>query len=223
MSLIVNKLKNWDDRQGVKPTNGFIPILPNKNHRYFQLSPMILGPVYTGETEFPISWNLENYWQGSKLFAQDLEPDGRIGLKYKESKRKMYLDKTPHRHKYKRGMRPYCTIFYNGTIGEHYDYIGSRKFYCNHYTFLAKQQKQYQTILEMLKSGKNLEILGYDGSYLDSRSRSLEDDIKFHYNDDKEPFGHEKVLFTILCKDLQLIDSYPWSDLEIESFYPNKI
>jgi len=130
----------------------------------------------------------------------------------------MYTDKTPHKHKYKRGMLPICTIFYDDTTEKRYQYIEGRHFYCNHYEFLVKQQPQYQKLLEMLRSGKQLEIMGYDGSYLDSRSQSLEEDIKFHYNHAVEPFGHEKVLFTILCKDLELINSYPWPKIELSQY-----
>lgn len=198
---------------------GFYEVLPNRDHGYRTLSPMLLGPVMTGETHFPVSKNLENYWQGSKVFQRDLDSGGDVGFTYQESKRQMYDNPTGKRHKYSRGMRPLCTIFYDGDTEGHYQYIEARKFYCNHYEFLARKQPQYQELLNRLQGGQKLLIKGYDASLMDSHDAQLQETINRHYNDKSEPFGHEKVLFTMLCVDLQLIETAPWPNLNVERLY----
>jgi len=97
MLLIVSKSRHWNNNP-VKAKTGYIPILPNKNHDYYELSPMILGLIHTDETEFPMVYNLKNYWQSSKVFDIDLGLDKLISQKYK------------------RDMRPICTIFYDGDL-----------------------------------------------------------------------------------------------------------
>lgn len=200
---------------------GFFLVLPNRDHTYRQLSPMLLGPVRTGETRFPISLNLENYWQGSKVFQRDLDSGGNVGFTYQLSKRLMYDTTKGKRHKYTRGMRPLCTIFYDGDREVRYQYIEARKFYCCHYAYLARAKPQYLELLDRASRGQNLLIKGYDGSLLNSHDERLQTTINNHYSDSSEPFGHEKVLFTMLCFDLQLIQSLPWPDLQVHRLYEN--
>lgn len=199
--------------------DGFFLVLPNRAHAYRQLSPMVLGPVKTGETLFPIALTLENYWQGSKVFQRDLEQDGSVGSKYAASKRLMYNNPIGKRHKYSKGMQPLFSVFYDGVTEARYQYIEARMFYCCHYSFLARRQPQYQELLDRLKSGWNLLIKGYDASLMDSHGAQLQVTINRHYNDKSEPFGHEKVLFAMLCFDLDLIKNLPWPGMQIYKLY----
>lgn len=213
------------EKLNFRSTNSIIPenfelILPNKNHSYRELSPMTLGPIHTNETNFPICQNLENFWQFSKCFPQDLEDDNSIGKQYHDSKMKGYLDKTPHRHKYKRGMKPLFTIFYDKDVLHKYQYIESRKFYCNHYEFLARKESKYKLLLEKLNT-TNLLIKGYDGCSIDSSANNLQEILNSQYLNSKQIFGHEKVLFTMLCFDKKYITNKPWEFLDVSKYYDN--
>lgn len=199
---------------------GFYEVKPNRDHGYRQLSPMLLGPVHTGETLFPVSQTLENFWQGSKVFRRDLEADGTVGVKYAASKRKMYDQPKGQRHKYEKGKLPDFAVFYDGVTEVRYAYIDARKFYCNHYAYLARKQPKYHELLNRLQRGENLLIRGFDACPLNSHDPQLRSTIRSQYNDPYGVFGHEKVLFTMLCFDLGLFESLPWPELHVELLYP---
>lgn len=223
--IVADKLRRGG--RGEVPADFYL-VLPNRDHDYRQLCPMTLGPVMTGETKFPVSQTLENYWQGSKVFGRDLDAGGNVGSVYALSKRLMYNNLVGKRHKYSRGMRPLYTIYFDKEREVRYEYayltngnepVEARKFYCCHYAYLAKKQPQYQELLNRLKRGENLLIKGYDASLIDSQDANLQAIINRHYGDSSEPFGHEKVLFTMLCFDLELIETVPWPDLQVHKLY----
>ncbi len=221
--LLVTKLNNRGGKSD-GDVAGYHIIRPNRADPYSsELSPMKLGPVITGETKFPKASNIENFWQFSKCFERDLEVDGTIGANYEASKLKGYKDVIPHRHKYQRGMKPLYTVFYDGETAKQYAYVESRKFYCNHYAALALKCSKYQKLVDMLLEGKNVQLQGYDGYWMCSHDYSLEDlakAIKAAYHNPSRPFGHELVLFTMLCKSVGWIDKFPWPVMpEVSSRY----
>ncbi len=107
---------------------GYLKVFPNFRHGNRvdgfgckTLSPMDLGPVRHGMLGWPDAENLENYYQGAKIFLgevivhdeggytseEEAEVDRPIDLQYTilfdaiVLRKEMYKDKTPHRHKFK--------------------------------------------------------------------------------------------------------------------------
>ena len=77
----------------------------------------------------------------------------------------------------------------------------SRQFYCTFYQRLASQQPAFTHLQQLIRSGTNVQICGYDGRAIGHRS------IEEEYLDASRPFGHELVLATMLTCDP--VD-YPW-------------
>ena len=87
----------------------------------------------------------------------------------------------------------------------HYlDYITSRQFYCNFYERLAKEHPSFLRLRELVNNGTNIQICGYDGFSIEGRSR---EEVEKAYLDSSIPFGHERVLYTMLVLGEQ---DYPW-------------
>lgn len=181
-----------------------------------ELSPKSLGPVYHKEPGLPPALNLENFHQGSKCFPDEIDSQGNPTKQFYQSQIAMFNDPKPHRHKSNahnsNGNKNIPVYFvYNDGQEHHLDYITSRQFYCNYYQRLTQHLPQYRQLLEALKSGVNLCICGYDAFVPD---QSLE----HHYLDSSRAFGHELVLYTMLCYDLQLITELPWKKYQTFNF-----
>lgn len=190
---------------------GYVRVFPNYRHQnrkdgigMTSLSPMRLGPVYHGQPGLPWSLNLENFHQGSKRFSSELD-DQQFHL----SKCAWYMDNMPHRHK-QRGRNPcyfsWVTTSPTGVIGgvEHrLTYIQSRQFYCTFYERLVKDLEDYHQLLAMIKNGHKIQLCGYDAHPIDSPA-----ECEKAYLDPSKPFGHERVLYTMLM--IQNKAEYPW-------------
>lgn len=211
----------------VPPRDGYINVYPNFKKAwqgigcsYPELSPMSLGPVDHGQSLFymtkngekilrkvPISLNIENFHQGSKFFEgyDDIEPN------YFYKKRdEMFKDPVPHRHKYperntgNKNIPSYFVWNDPGNGDEHrLTYIESRQFYCNFYERLAKQQPSYEKLKDAHEKGFNIQICGPDANPINNRS-----DIEKEYLNPTVPFGHERVLYTMLLVEDE--NDYPW-------------
>lgn len=187
----------------VKP--GVLNVYPNfkDQNRSFgfgcrSLSPKAMGPVVHGQPQLPNALNIENLHQGSKCFAEELDDDGDPGVLYYVNRLRFYQDPEPHRHKYKgRDGNPNIPKFFvwvDKQKAEHrLTYIQSRQFYCNFYERLAVVQPDYVHICDMIRNGTNVEICGYDGNPLGENET-----IEQAYLDGSVPFGHERVLYTML-------------------------
>ena len=184
-----------------------------------QLSPMKLGPVEHGEmdadgvTPLPPARNLENYYQSAKVFDREYDSSTDTILPcFWETLKQRYADDQPRRHKFQRGITPFFAARRDALGVEHrYTYVQSRVFYCKHYEKLAKQQPQFAALQKKKQDGYHFRICGYDSPKIpiSSNTDDLVAKLAQLYQSEEQPFGHELVLFTMLCVD----DSrqYPWN------------
>lgn len=182
---------------------------------YSQLSPMMLGPVEHNQPGLPPSQNLENFHQFNKVFDSEVI-EGTITSDWYDRRIKGYNDVIPHRYKLgptkrEHNMRAGNCLFsiYVDPDGNelHYNYIGSRVFYCTWYERLASQTEQYKDLLDMVSNYKiSITIAGYDARDADVITSDL---AMEWYLDDTKPFGHEMVLATMIAlRDTP--ELYPW-------------
>lgn len=187
---------------------GFLKVFPNYKHQTrkdgfgcMRLSPMSLGPIEHGQPGIPPALNLENFHQGSKCFPNEISEDGNPSAVFITSRDRFYRDATPHRHKYERGMRPLYFVYVDSANVEHHlDYIASRQFYCSFYETLVAKEPDFVQLVSLRDHGTNLQICGYDGYPMS--------DIDAAYLDASKPFGHERVLYTMLTSADPT--TYPW-------------
>ncbi len=230
--LIVRKMKM---RQFVDYVEGYFPIFPNSKHQNRKdgygcknLSPMHLGYVehemflwLNGEKIIiPKAYNLENYYQGAKIFDKDSTViNGNVELTHEGVLKRieMYNDKIGKRHKYRRKDKPFFSVYYDKEGNEkRYDYLESRYFYCFWYEKLAKKTKEYKVLVNKLNEGYNLCIYGYDGRELDNKKGLNHKEFMYNeYFNLLTPFGHELVLYCLLTIDNP--DDYPWNIYYIEN------
>lgn len=202
------------------------------NKTWKGLSPMVLGPFQVIERRFPtrdypdgvhpgfvavneqlqgaVSYNLENWWQYSKLY----DVDGPFDLNYGNLPRTFLLrraqglgDPKPHRRALPKAKGTPVASYFDARV---FSYIPSRKFYCTVYEALVIRTPEYQNLLQRLANGENLLVIGYDGFDLPITNEAVQQ----AYDDPSRPFGHELVLFTMLNGLRQ-----PW----IESVVPSVI
>ena len=196
--------------------NGFMKVFPNFKHQNRKdgfgcksLSPKSLGPIEHRQPGLPVCKNLENFHQFNKVHPSELDASQSIKKNFYSSQKLAYNDSTAHRHKEVRkidGKRetPRFSVLY-GEDGKQYryTYVQSRYLYCYFYEQLAKKEKDFETLQNMLKSGRNLQIVGYDGFDVTPEGLSTA------FTDTSRPFGHEMALYTMLvindCKN------YPWN------------
>jgi hypothetical protein len=177
---------------------------------------------------------LENFFQFSKCYRDELTEDGTPGPKFRERQRIAFADPMPHRHK-RRPMQAKAStkrkadgsevifkgkhmdpdtvpVFWAWTRKDgsvfHASYVESRQFYCNYYERLASVRPEFLRLKKMLADGTNLAICGYDGR----ESGGPEAD----YLDPTQPFGHEMVLHAMLT--IQDPNDYPWRRHKTEDF-----
>jgi len=199
---------------------GFRKVYPNYKHEKkkdgfgcMSLSPKALGPVIHHQPGLPDALNLENYHQSNKCFPWELDEKQNPTKEFYDLQRARYLDPTPYRHKFDpeylraRGLTNLNIPAYSvhlTTSGEekHFTYVQSRYFYCKQYELLASQTDAYCKLINLKRSGMNLQIVGYD-------AYPITKDLYEHYLDDSKPFGHELVLFSLLTVDNP--KNFPWN------------
>jgi len=202
-------------KMGMMKTIDYIPgvlsIFPNFKHGNrkdgygcSRLSPMSLGPVEHGQPNLPPSKNLENFHQFSKKFACESDEQ------FKITRLNAYNDPVPHRHKFEK-MIPEYFVWVDKTGKEHHlDYISSRQFYCNFYERLVKKEDQFLYLKQLISMGYNLQICGYDAydiPFSELDGRNIVTDVEKCYLDKSAPFGHERVLYSMLYLNEK---DYPW-------------
>lgn len=189
----------------VAPRSGYLNVYPNFKSNWQgigvnlpQLSPMSLGPVNHGQPGLPPACNIENFHQGSKLYAEE-EKDG----SFVPNRLKFYRDPVPHRHKFAGAANaPLYFVWLDAKEVEHHlTYVESRQFYCNFYERLVQQQAGYTNLCKLVNDGYNLQICGPDAYPMGVGG------IDKTYQDPSHPFGHERVLYTMLT---QPEASWPW-------------
>lgn len=186
--------------------NGYRNVFPNNKQQHrkdgfgcCELSPMRLGPITHLQPGLPIALNLENFHQFNKVFEHE-ELDGNPSDEFRKTQLLGYNDRIPHRHKFKGKNIPLYSVFKTQNGEKKFTYIQSRYFYCCFYEKLATQQNDFKTLQQFHADGINLIICGYD-------AYDVTEDLYKHYCDEKRPFGHELVLYTLLTVDPIL---YPW-------------
>lgn len=226
---------------------GYLNVYPNEKHANKQdglgmpaLSPKKLGPIEIPNSK-EISLTLEGYHQFNKVYPHELDSKGNLTKEFLETRKVGYGLKSPLRHKFGKTKAEHLKFLRskgakikvdanvniplfsaiqeeNGTFVK-YTYLQSRYWYCTWYQVLAKKTKEYQTLVDLLKSGTNLQICGYDGFELsegdrkDRKDRKDQKDQKNEgdrmskffleaYQDESRPFGHEIVLICLLNKDI---------------------
>lgn len=197
------KLYRMGMMKPVVSCSGYINVFPNYRHAgrtdglgLATLSPMRLGPVEHGQPGLPIAQTIEGFHQCSKWFREESREQ------FEESRLKGYATKEPERRKFPGA--PLCFVWVDEQGVEHHlDYITSRQFYCNFYERLVVKEKEFSFLRNLHESGDNLQICGYDAYPMGATA----EEIEASYVNEKEPFGHERVLFAMLLLDE---DDYPW-------------
>jgi hypothetical protein len=214
--VVCSKLRMMRAPEDIK---GFIKIFPNFKHGGREdglgmpsLSPMSLGPVHHGQPNLPFAYNIENFHQNAKCFQEEVDENGKPSKLFYDNRLKGYQDKIPHRHKYfgveKNKNIPLYFVWVDKDGKEHHlDYITSRQFYCNFYERLAKLQPDFEKLKMLLNEGYNLQIIGYDGRYVENLEQA--------YLDKSYPFGHELVLMSML---ILKEENYPWRKYKTFNF-----
>lgn len=238
---------------------GYYKIFPNYKHGGRKdgygcpaLSPMSLGPVHHTIPWLPPARNIENYYQFAKVYGLEIDPNTNAQSSiFLEYRRNGYMDTTPHRHKFEKEYlnkfpeesRKTLYSIYTDRQGNPriYTYIQSRYFYCKIYELLSSNTQELPYLKQLLASGTNLQIIGYDGHPIFKSTQhpnttpcSDENNVDLNYHSQEEiknvvygyyldpsmPFGHELVLYTLLSLD-NTID-YPWNRYLIDNpdLYP---
>ena len=179
-----------------------------------ELSPKAIGPVNHGQPGLPPARSIENFHQGSKKMADETEE------LFHTRQREMFEDPIPRRHKDEkypgtsRAMEYFEWIGRDGVVN-HLTYVQSRQFYCNFYERAISAMPAFQRLVQYRDQGYNLRICGYDAFLIegieDPRNMSQEQltaAIDVAYMDAVVPFGHERVIFTMLV--IQSPVNYPW-------------
>lgn len=202
--------------KSVPLTPKYINIFPNFKHGSRRdgigmpsLSPKSIGPIDHGQPGLPIALNLENFHQGMKVFSSEVDDKGMILPIYYQTRKEMFEDPIPHRHKVSSGQLnvPLYSIWVTKSgVEKKMSYFESRQFYCHFYEKHVNQLSDFHKLVKMIEAGYNLQICGYDG-YPITKTNLVD-----HYRDTSRPFGHELVLYCMLMK------SYPWHAFKTEIF-----
>lgn len=185
------------------------------NVKWRGLSPMKLGPFYLRENKIVTPWyldglhpgffptnddtqtlyctNLENIWQGSKVFNVDLDINKIIQTTFYERRREMANDPQPHRRALPKAKANVVCAYWNGHI---LSYLDSRLIYCELYSGLVKETTEYQELVNMKQNGVNLQILGYDGQNL-----PIDESMRKACLDAAKPFGKGACPSTGIASD----------------------
>lgn len=195
---------------------GFVKVFPNYRHGNRKdglgmpkLSPKSMGPIDHGQPGLPQAKNLENFHQGNKVFSTEVDEKGNPSKEFYQTQLEMYESEMPQRHKDRaldsKGKRinaPLFSLWRDKDGVEHrLSYFDSRELYCKYYERIAKTTDEYKKLMDMLKDGYNIQIIGYDGYDVGKRT------ISECYKDVSRPFGHELVLYAMLALPEK---QWPW-------------
>lgn len=209
-NVIVCKM---DFRKNPDVPKGYVKVFPNRDHGGRKdglgmpsLSPFNLGPVkhcypevvINGEkVKIPNASCLESFHQFSKCYKDEVDKDENPTEEFFECMVENF-QKEGQRHK-RKGEKPLFSIFFNskGKMKK-FDYKLGRKLYCRLYVILSEQKKDLKKLKKMINDGYNIAICGFDGYSIE--------DLEKDFKDLSKPFGHERVLYTLLKHD----GNYPW-------------
>jgi hypothetical protein len=211
---------------------GYLNVFPNNKHDNRKdgfgcgnLSPMRLGPVIHKQPNLPKAKNIENYHQFSKCWPNEVNKNNDPTEEWRKRRLEGYNDPIPHRHKFdakemkklradvngENRNAPLFSVFLDTKGDERkFTYVQCRYFYCKAYEILAKRTGEYKKLLQMITSGKNIMICGYD-------AYDVTKDLYEHYIDPTNPFGHELVLYSLLTITPSGESEYPWDKYRKEN------
>lgn len=156
------------------------------------LSPFFLGPIplYEGAV-LPQATNLENAWQFSKVYAEDLSPSGDPAPSYFNWAKNGWSDPRAHRYPKGKGARPEYTWW----AGQKLDYIAARKkVYIPLYARAVVKTDAFVRLKTLYRIEGRLTLWDFDGYDHTSLGMTLKDAV----NDPKRKLGHAFVLAYLL-------------------------
>jgi hypothetical protein len=211
----------WPDIPGFARIN----VTSSAPGRTRDLSPMLIGPFEVVEPLAPndyypngihpgfaarevngqwvqvaLVWNIENYWQGSKIFQLDIV-NGVLQRSFFERRAAMFAKRKGER----RALPKTSGVPISSYYGQIMDYIESRlRIYCPLYARLVQTTSIFNDISIKVGSGTNMLILDYD-----SRNIGVitEEGMLRELLREDVPFGHGMVLACVL------LGMAPWETL----------
>ncbi len=197
-NIVLYKMKMMKD---VEVVPGFLPVFPNYRHGGRKdgigvpaLSPKSLGPI-PSIGGLPPALNLENWWQGSKVYPNQADGEGNPTESFFVTRNSMYNDPIPHRYHPESGKKnaPLYWLYVDEDGKEYrFKYVESRQFYCQLYEQLVPKTEDFKRLVSLLNDGVNLQICGYDAYSIDGLN------LRDCFLDGSRPFGHELVLYSLL-------------------------
>lgn len=167
-----------------------IDVTSGTRSKFRNLSPMFLGPTNTN----PQALRVENLWQFSKVYDVEVDEKESPTQAYFDRRDAGYADPKGNRHP-----KPGGNFLYHYWNDEKLDRVTARKkIYIPYYMDLVSQRPEYQDLINMLNSGINIQILGYDGVDYDCSSDKDGKIALQMLEDVSHPFGHELVLACML-------------------------
>lgn len=153
------------------------------------LSPFILGPVelWTGN----VSWNVENAWQYSKVYAEHVRSDGWPSDEWFLWAREGQDSRRANRYPMGKGAVP----LYSYWDGLQLSYIDARKaIYCPLYYHAVRRTHAFNVLQEEASKHETLYLWDFDG-YDHVKLGMTYDDV---INDPTQKMGHAFVLAMML-------------------------
>lgn len=189
----------WDSKS-IPPSPGSVNVFPNERHGVRtdglgipSFSSALMGPIKHGQPDLPDAWCLDNFYEGSKCYPDEVDENGDPTALFYANRLDFYSDPKAKKKEHAYPSHPLYFVWV-GKGGEEYrlNYVQSRQFYCTFYERMVKNDYMFKRLVEILDSGTNIIIRGYNG-------RSIRGcDIEKEYLDPNLPFTHEFVLFSML-------------------------
>jgi len=164
------------------PRDAVIIDTTSSSGQFRELSPFILSA--------PPAKNLENLWQFSKVYSNQVYTSGEPTLEWESWRRQGWEDKRAHRYPMGRGTIP----LYSFWQGEHLDYIQARKrIYIPEYAKNVIKTESFNCLTN-LDDTQNIILLDYDAYDHEKLGMTLVDVV----NEPGRKMGHAFVLLMIL-------------------------
>ncbi len=160
-----------------------------------ELSPFFLRPTDLVAPDF------ETLWQASKMYPCDEMPGTDTpNERFYKRQRNAFERARKHgkglRHVGPRGVKPVCAWY-----GRRLSYLEARRqIYVPTYVALARETSAFRRLRDMVASGTNVLLIGYDGYDYRTDGKTLAQCM----DDETRSFGHELVLAGMLTGELAI-------------------
>ena len=176
----------------------------NFKDTFQELSPFFLGP-YTSE-EGLTSKNIENYWQYSKVYKDQVNESGEPSQDWFKWRLDGFNSKRADR--YPRGKEYRHNVLYSYLNGVKYDYIEAREhLYIKAYASTVSKTKAFKELKALYDAGVDFVLFDVDGYDYLSKGKTLEN----VFFDKKKPMGHAFVLAMMLEGYVNLDGTVNWT------------